>query len=59
LPFTYLKENQKKQPAICGPIQLDIYRPREGCGTMRHRIRGEKELWLKGRKANEYTCRKR
>jgi len=26
---------------------------------MKHRIRGEKGLWLKGRKANEYTCRKR
>ena len=36
-----------------------IYRPSEGCNTMKHRIRGEKELWLKGRKANEYTCRKR
>jgi len=36
-----------------------IYRPREGCGTMKHRIRGEKELRLKERKANEYTCRKR
>jgi hypothetical protein len=26
---------------------------------MMRMFRGEKELWLKGRKANEYTCRKR
>lgn len=36
-----------------------IYRPIGGCSTMMRMFRGEKELWLKGRKANEYTCRKR